>query len=428
MGNGRELPWLLAVALCAAVPFFVGVYSISSKTMNGFYWSSAAIAMALGLFVVFALVARHTRLIQRDMRKLATELSNLMRETREERRLAADLSAQVSVMRSQSEHLETTMHIELNNLRQAQLQVASDMRSMTDRQYQYQSQFSAQAQSGAKPAAVHPSQWRQPVTEIQAVAEPDVVPQQPALPSAAAELADVVSADDFVLSLEPVIDLFSGKTAHYRLHHAIAGSGVAIGAASAVQRPATDIMLFREALLLIKRLRRRDNRLCIFVPVSAATLASPEALSRIVSVHGAEPGISEGLVADIPHAIMANLPRTSVEGLAYLARSGVDLSLSEAAVAGLDLTALEKLNVRHVSITAGSVGNEPKQSAGIANFVQAARALHVQVVVTGVSSAQQATQLMRVARFASGSAFAEPRRVRRDAIGHAKDEVSAAAE
>jgi hypothetical protein len=27
-----------------------------------------------------------------------------------------------------------------------------------------------------------------------------------------------------VISLEPVIDLFSGKTAHYRLHHAIEGA------------------------------------------------------------------------------------------------------------------------------------------------------------------------------------------------------------
>ncbi|NMD07614.1 MAG: EAL domain-containing protein [Phyllobacteriaceae bacterium] len=104
------------------------------------------------------------------------------------------------------------------------------------------------------------------------------------------------------------------------------------------------------------------------------------------------------------------------------------MSLSNAAVAGLDLAALDKLNVRFVGISAGSVGSEPKQSSGIANFVQAARALHVQVIVTGVANAQQATQLMRVARFASGPAFAEPRRVRRDAIGQSAEELSAAAE
>jgi uncharacterized protein (UPF0212 family) len=85
-----------------------------------------------------------------------------------------------------------------------------------------------------------------------------------------------------------------------------------------------------------------------------------------------------------------------------MARAGMDMSLSNAAVAGLDLAALDKLNVRYVGISAGSVGSEPKQSAGIANFVQAARALHVQVIVTGVANAQQATQLMRVARYAVG--------------------------
>jgi EAL domain-containing protein (putative c-di-GMP-specific phosphodiesterase class I) len=130
----------------------------------------------------------------------------------------------------------------------------------------------------------------------------------------------------------------------------------------------------------------------------------------------------------VPHAVLASLPQTSIEGLAYLARSGLELSLSNAAVAGLDLAALDKLNVRYVAISAGSVGSEPKQSAGIANFVQAARALHVQVIVTGVANAQQATQLMRVARYASGAAFAEPRRVRRDAISQGVEELSAAAE
>ncbi len=88
-----------------------------------------------------------------------------------------------------------------------------------------------------------------------------------------------------------------------------------------------------------------------------------------------------------------------------MARSGIEMSLSNAAVSGLDLAALDKLNVRYVGIAAGSVGSEPKQSAGIANFVQAARALRVQVIVTGVANAQQATQLMRVATLRSRAGF-----------------------
>lgn len=258
--------------------------------------------------------------------------------------------------------------------------------------------------------------------------EEDEVPV--ALPPRVGSLDDMSSfADSVVISLEPVIDLFSGKTAHYRLHYAIEGEGIDFsGGDRGDQRPGLDIHLYREALVLLKRLRKRDNHLNILVPIGAATLASPEALSRLSQLHASEPGVSEGLVVDLPHAVLASLPQASLEGLAYMARAGMDMSLSNAAVAGLDLAALDKLNVRFVGISAGSVGSEPKQSAGIANFVQAARALHVQVIVTGVVNAQQATQLMRVARFASGSAFAEPRRVRRDATGSASEELSAAAE
>ena len=415
MGYGRELPWLLAVALCAAVPFFVGVYSLTSQTMNGFYWSGAAISLSCGLFLIFAVLARHTRIVQRDMRKLANEITGLMRETREERRVSADLSAQVSVLRAESEGLISSFSVDMNDLRQGQLGLAGDIRSVVERQYQIQNQ---QLQHRARPVVVLPTQWAPPEA-VQALTAP--VPM-PALPSSLDDSGSF--ADSLVISLEPVIDLFSGKTAHYRLHHSLAGES----SAASDRRPAIDIHVFREALVLLKRLRKRDNRLGILVPISSSTLGTPEALARLVQLHASEPGISEGLVVDVPHAVLASLPQSSIEGLAYLARSGIDMSLSNAAVAGLDLAALDKLNVRYIGLSAGSVGSEPKQSAGIANFVQAARALHVQVIVTGVASAQQATQLMRVARFASGPAFAEPRRVRRDAVGQSVEDVSAAAE
>ncbi len=433
MGYGRELPWLLSVALCAAVPFYVGVYSLSSKTMNGFYWSAAAIAVACGLFLLFAVVTRHTRLIQRDMRKLANELSSLMRESREERRVAADLSAQVSVLRAESEGLASSLSIDMHELRQSQISLATDLRGMVERQYQMQSQSLA---APRRTMVVHPSQWsaveaeKVPATAVAQQkngADVHVAEAVEAVPVAKAVvgLEELSNADEVVISLEPVIDLFSGKTAHYRMHFTTPANDEMTG----VRRPALDVHLYREALMLLRRLRKRDSRLKIFVPLGASTLGTPQALARIVHMHAGESGLSDGVIVDVPHAILAGLPQTSIEGLAYLARAGLEMSLSNAAVSGLDLTAMDKLNVRYVAISSGSVGQEPKQSAGIANFVQAARALHVQVIVTGVANAQQATQLMRVARFAAGPAFAEPRRVRRDAaLGHATEELNAAAE
>ncbi len=426
MGYGRELPWFLVVALCAALPVYVAVQSYTTTSTPVIMVIGSMLSLACGLLVLSWVVVHHANATRRDMRRLASEITAMIRESREERRLAAELAAQVSVLRAESEGFANALSVEMNEMRQGHAAIANDMRTFAERQYLYQNQLQqTQQNQQRRPVVVSPSQWAP--GEGMAFTETEV----PAiLPPRAGSLDSTPYADAIVISLEPVIDLFSGKTAHYRLHYSLEGKeGVDLsGAERADQRPGLDVHLHREALVLLKRLRKRDNRLGILVPVSAATLASPEALSRITQLHASEPGVSEGLVVDLAHAVLASLPQSSLEGLAYLARAGIDMSLSNAAVAGLDLAALDKLNVRFVGISAGSVGSEPKQSSGIANFVQAARALHVQVIVTGVANAQQATQLMRVARFASGPAFAEPRRVRRDAIGQSAEELSAAAE
>lgn len=431
MGYGRELPWFLVVALCAALPVYVAVQSYTAASTPVVLVIGALLSLACGLLVLSWVVVHNTHVARRDVRRVAAEISALMRESREEQRVSAELSAQVSILRSEVESLGATVNVSVNEMRQGHAAMANDMRQMAERQYHFQAQMQQQQQQMATRAiarrsiVVHPSQWS-PVETAEMVEDDGPL----ALPPFAGSLDDMSSfADSVVISLEPVIDLFSGKTAHYRLHHAFDGADKS-KADRPERRPALDIYLYREALVLLRRLRKRDNRLGILVPLSSTTLAIPEALSRIAQLHASEPGISEGLVVDIPHAVLASLSQSSLEGLAYMARSGIEMSLSNAAVSGLDLAALDKLNVRYVGISAGSVGSEPKQSSGIANFVQAARALHVQVIVTGVANAQQATQLMRIARFASGPAFAEPRRVRRDVVGQQTppDEVSAAAE
>ncbi|MBL8789616.1 MAG: EAL domain-containing protein [Rhizobiales bacterium] len=373
----------------------------------------ALLSLACGLLILSWVVVHNSHVARRDVRRIAAEISSLMRQSREEERVSAELSAQVSILRSEVEQLGTNVNVGVNEMRQGHVAMSNEMRALAERQYHYQAQVQqqfAQQMRRTSPVVVHPSQW----TAVETVAPPHEEDIPVPMPPRAGSLDDMSGFGDAVaISLEPVIDLFSGKTAHYRLHHAFDASHNT-DADRPERRPALDIYLCREALVLLRRLRKRDNRLNILVPLSSNTLAVPEALSRIAQLHASEPGISDGLVVDIPHAVLASLSQSSLEGLAYMARSGIEMSLSNAAVAGLDLAALDKLNVRYVGIAAGSVGSEPKQSAGIANFVQAARALRVQVIVTGVANAQQATQLMRIARFAAGPAFAEPRRVRRD--------------
>lgn len=419
MGYGRELPWFLVVALCCALPVYVAVQSYTSASAPVVLLViGALLSLACGLLILSWVVVHNSHVARRDVRRIAAEITSLMRQSREEERVSAELSAQVSILRSEVEQLGANVNSGVNEMRQGHAAMVNDMRAMAERQYHYQAQIQqqmAQQMRARAPVVVHPSQWTQP--EVAEVPQEEEIAAPMPMPPRAGSLDDMSSfGDAVIISLEPVIDLFSGKTAHYRLHHAF-DAAHKTDADRPERRPALDIYLYREALVLLRRLRKRDNRLNILVPLSSSTLAIPDALSRIAQLHASEPGISDGLVVDIPHAVLASLSQSSLEGLAYMARSGIEMSLSNAAVSGLDLAALDKLNVRYVGIAAGSVGSEPKQSAGIANFVQAARALRVQVIVTGVANAQQATQLMRVARFAAGPAFAEPRRVRRDVAG-----------
>jgi hypothetical protein len=291
MGYGRELPWFLVVALCAALPVYVAVQSYTSASTPVVLVIGALMSLACGLLVLSWVVVHHTHMARRDVRRLAAEITALMRESREEERVSAELAAQVSILRSEVEALGTSVNVSVNEMRQGHAAIANDMRNLAERQYHYQTQMQQHqlAQQTRRPVVVHPSQWA-PGEGID-----DVEDEAPVvLPPRAGSLDDMSSfADAVVISLEPVIDLFSGKTAHYRLHHAFEGAEKA-AAERQERRPALDIYLYREALVLLRRLRKRDNRLGILVPISSMTLAIPDALSRLAQLHASEPGVSEG--------------------------------------------------------------------------------------------------------------------------------------
>ena len=124
-------------------------------------------------------------------------------------------------------------------------------------------------------------------------------------------------------------------------------------------RDSLDVHVVGQTLELLEQLRQRDPNLSIFVPVGATTLANPEAVQHIVALLRAAPGQAQGVVLDLAHATLASLHETSLEGLATLARAGVNLSLSQAAISGVDLAALSRLNVRFVSIAASSIVSDP---------------------------------------------------------------------
>jgi EAL domain-containing protein (putative c-di-GMP-specific phosphodiesterase class I) len=413
MNYGRELPWFLAVALCAAVALYVGAFALGSGSVTGQHLAIALVALGVGLVILFIAVTYRNASLQRDLVRLARETQNVIHETRQERRIAADMAARVSVLSQEHTQQSANWTVILNEIRQNQATLSAELRELAMQRQQREVAVAAPVAAEQAELPVPPFVAEAPTPEID-VATP--------------------FSEDLVVALEPVIDLFSGKAAHYRLSYSMQTSdGLSINqeqmnhhADSAQLRPSLDLQIMREAFALLLRLRKNDQRLSILTPIGGLTLAQPEAVSRIVQLFQSEPTLSDGVVIDIPHAVLAGLSSGSLEGLAYLARAGIGLSLSQAALGGLDLATLQQLNVRFISIAATGIGAEPQQSAGIASFVQAARAMKVQVIVEGVAAMQQATQIMRVARYASGPAFAEPRRVRRN--GASQSAMSVAAE
>jgi EAL domain-containing protein (putative c-di-GMP-specific phosphodiesterase class I) len=223
--------------------------------------------------------------------------------------------------------------------------------------------------------------------------------------------------DQLFLSLEPIVDLVSGKTAHYRVH---------LGSADLVEevarrglRPDLDLMMVTEALNLLARLHHRDSQVKLFATLAEDTLASPQDMLRLLETLHERPDQSESLVFEIPHVTLAGLSSSALDGLGTVARAGQPLALSNVSMAGLDPSALQGLNVRHISIDAAAIDTRFGVPPSYIHFSQMARIANVQVMLANVTDASSLSQLRQMARLGSGAAFAAPRRVRRETPQHA---------
>jgi EAL domain-containing protein (putative c-di-GMP-specific phosphodiesterase class I) len=226
--------------------------------------------------------------------------------------------------------------------------------------------------------------------------------------------------DELITSLEPVIDLFTNKTAHYRLHLSMQkpdGTEVPTDtllhhADRAGLRNHFDVHAAREALGLLRHLRERDGQINIFMPLGASTLATQDTVEKLLALRAEFPDVGSGLIFELPHATLAGLSERGLEGLATLARSGVFLALTNVAMAGVDVASLAKLNVRYLSLNTttalGATGPTPQ----VISFAQTARANRILLIVTNITNANLAKQVSKIGRFVAGPAFAPPRRVK----------------
>ena len=244
---------------------------------------------------------------------------------------------------------------------------------------------------------------------------------QKAAPVVAAQVADVATplTELTTFALEPIIDVQSRRTAHYRLHLSVKVGAEDIGgerllhhAARVGLRAQLDYVSVCETLGLLSRLSQRDVDLCILMNVGAETLRDADVIAQILSACEAAGPIAKGLVLEMPHAVLSGLSEQALEGLAELARYGMHFALSQASISGLDLQAMAQLNIRHVGISAGGIDADGP-SPTLVGFVQLARLSRIDVIVTDVRQVTLMPKLKNIIRLACGPFFAEPRRVKR---------------
>jgi EAL domain-containing protein (putative c-di-GMP-specific phosphodiesterase class I) len=468
--NSRKWPFMAVLALCACVGIGCVAYVLSGGESTYVLILALSSALAVALFSLVGLIAMQANDGDTIRHYIRSEVAGFERKIREERARTDGFSRELIDLREMTNRTSAQIATGFADLREGYSSLAEQLRNTVTAVTRYQASKPVSSFGSTWPRS--PSWANSPASVSSAYddhagdfaasdyAAPDYASHAAAYTSAAENDTDfhedepvtngssytpphgvqtaaesrAKAVDQLLISLEPVIDLFTSKTAHYRLHLSMSkpeGGEVAHDvllhhADRTGLRPEFDVFAAREALSLVERLRQRDPSLNIFMQIGASTLQNASALDRIIEERFLHTDNSDGLILELPHSMLAGLSDSGLEGLARLARSGTLLSLSNVAVSGVDIHALSKLNVRFLSLNALAAGGEgPTQD--LLDFAQSARAARIQTIVTGIVDRRLVQKLSKLTRFASGPAFAEPRRVKTDAAGAAAGGVGIAA-
>jgi EAL domain-containing protein (putative c-di-GMP-specific phosphodiesterase class I) len=404
-----DLHFLAAFGLAVAGAVGALAYAFGSGT-ESYIAIAAAIGFAvLGQLMLVALALRQDERREGALTRVKRDVAGFHSEVR---RKTDGFQAQIDALRQQGE-----------------THSAAVIQGITDLKDSYgglQAMLEARVANVA-PVAPQPEPVVEPVPEFTSPAESAEQLEMPTSlydapepePEPMEEVEDEF-ADRISFALEPVVDILTRRTAHYRMHLTLAFSGEELSndqllhyAGRMGKRPLLDMLAAREAIELLDRLRQRDHDLCIFVGIGAETLADENTLHALIGLReeaGAQ--LASGLVFEMPHAMLAGLPEQALEGLATLARAGATFALANVSVGGLDLQAMNMLNVRHVGLSAGTI-DASGPSTSLIGFAQMARLSRITLIITGISNGQLVPKLHSVARLACGPCFAGPRRVKR---------------
>ena len=241
--------------------------------------------------------------------------------------------------------------------------------------------------------------------------------------------------EHFNFLLEPVIDLTTNRTAHYRVRFSItAANGIEIdyskltlNADRGELRPTLDVHVINQAIPLLRRLRAKHPAMRMFIPIGAATLVSEHTIAMVTQMLSEADNVAQGVVFELTHESLAGLSEAGISGLAAIARMGATLALTEASIAGLDLPALRHLGVKFIGVEARSIEPGFSTTQSWLDFVQVARGMNFQLLMTNVENSAQAATASQIARLVAGHYFAPPRRVKINAGMNAANDLSVAA-
>jgi EAL domain-containing protein (putative c-di-GMP-specific phosphodiesterase class I) len=424
-GLGKDWVWLLGVALLVGATLCIAAYALGSGTTTVGMLCMALIALALAQGVATLRTQVQASEFQRTManqQDYSGAIASIAEETHRLNTEGMNLARHVEQFRQDTATHNGTLAEGLAALRQGHQEVSENLKSIMDAQRDIQDNLMEAAKHRINASVLNEAIDRE--QQWLAQFEADVPPPPPPVmeePEPVTAFEQSALGNALTLALEPIVDLYTSNTAHYRMvlgmtneqgqdvpHDVFLHHAERMGL-----RDALDQHVVEQALALLAQLRQRDAGLCIFVPVGAVTLANPLAIHHILNTLRNLPDLMQGIVLDISHAVLASLSESSLEGLATLARGGVLLSLSQASISGVDLGALNRLNVRYVGVAASSVGIGGIISAGLPGFVQSARALRIQIVISNVGDPRHVEGLSRISRYASGPAFAVPRKLKR---------------
>lgn len=261
------------------------------------------------------------------------------------------------------------------------------------------------------------------------------MPQQPAPVEFPVTLQGAAVREHFNFLLEPIIDLTTNRTAHYRVRFSItAANGIEIdyskltvNADRGELRPTLDVHVINQAIPLLRRLRAKHPAMRMFIPMGAATLVSGHTIAMVTQMLSEADNVAQGVVFELTHESLAGLNEAGISGLAAIARMGATLALTEASIAGLDLPALRHLGVKFIGVEARSIEPGFGTTQSWLDFVQVARGMQFQLLMTNVENSAQAATASQIARLVAGHFFAPPRRVKINAGMNAANDLSVAA-